>query len=304
MLKFVNPQTKEQYPDVEAEVVVSAVGGFSTPLDSSSVPIKGLNDFKGEMWHSARWNWSADLENKKIAAIGNGCSAFQFVPELAKIKSSHIYNFSSVCISSQGTVSADSSSLAAGARLGPLADPSSPFRRRLSGSSRTSPASPGCSGGTSSSGATSAPSSSATPGAASTSARSRKSGPRTTSVVRRPRSTTSSWCQSIVSPRISKGLNASGVLILRLLALGCKRIVRLCAVSSPRLRTDTFGTPQIMDPGYLASLGEPNVDLVTDSIDHVDATGIVTKSGKHYDLDTIILGTGASCSSQVDKSQG
>lgn len=96
VLKFENPQTKERFPDVEAEVVVSAVGGFSTPLDSSSVPIKGLPEFKGEMWHSARWNWSADLENKKIAAIGNGCSAFQFVPELAKIKSSHIYNFSCV----------------------------------------------------------------------------------------------------------------------------------------------------------------------------------------------------------------
>jgi len=93
-LNFKDSITKEPLPPVEAEVIVSAVGGFSTPLDKSSVPIKGLMDFQGETWHSARWNYGVDLKNKQIAAIGNGCSAFQFVPEIAKIESAHIYNFS------------------------------------------------------------------------------------------------------------------------------------------------------------------------------------------------------------------
>jgi cation diffusion facilitator CzcD-associated flavoprotein CzcO len=37
--------------------------------------------------HSARWDWSYDLTNKRIAIIGNGATAAQIIPELAKVAS-------------------------------------------------------------------------------------------------------------------------------------------------------------------------------------------------------------------------
>lgn len=47
--------------------------------------IPGLDDFKGKLMHSARWDWSYDLKDKKIAMIGNGATAAQIIPELAKV---------------------------------------------------------------------------------------------------------------------------------------------------------------------------------------------------------------------------
>ena len=34
--------------------------------------------------HSARWDWSYDLSNKKVAIIGNGATAAQIIPEIVK----------------------------------------------------------------------------------------------------------------------------------------------------------------------------------------------------------------------------
>ena len=36
------------------------------------------------MFHSARWNHDYDLTGKRVAAIGTGASAIQFVPEIQK----------------------------------------------------------------------------------------------------------------------------------------------------------------------------------------------------------------------------
>lgn len=49
-----------------------------------------------------------------------------------------------------------------------------------------------------------------------------------------------------------------------------------------------------MDPGYLQCLNEPNVELVTDPISTITEKGILGKSGKEYELDVLILGTGFS----------
>jgi cation diffusion facilitator CzcD-associated flavoprotein CzcO len=65
----------------EAEVVVSAIGTFTTP----SVPeIDGLESFAGPCFHSARWEHEHDLAGRRVAVIGTGASAAQIVPELAK----------------------------------------------------------------------------------------------------------------------------------------------------------------------------------------------------------------------------
>jgi cation diffusion facilitator CzcD-associated flavoprotein CzcO len=72
--------TKIEYTRT-ADVFVSAVGGISHPRD---VKFPGLEKFQGEVFHTARWNHSFDYREKCMAIIGNGCSAAQVVPAVAK----------------------------------------------------------------------------------------------------------------------------------------------------------------------------------------------------------------------------
>ncbi|ETS78550.1 hypothetical protein PFICI_10612 [Pestalotiopsis fici W106-1] len=64
-----------------ANVLVSAVGAISFPRD---VKFPGMETFKGPMFHTARWDHSVDYTGKRVAVIGNGCSAAQVVPAMAK----------------------------------------------------------------------------------------------------------------------------------------------------------------------------------------------------------------------------
>ncbi|QBJ97810.1 NAD(P)/FAD-dependent oxidoreductase [Rhodococcus sp. ABRD24] len=67
--------------DFEAKIVISAVGALCEP----SLPdIKGIEQFEGEIFHSAQWNHDTDLTGKRVAVIGTGASAIQIVPQLAK----------------------------------------------------------------------------------------------------------------------------------------------------------------------------------------------------------------------------
>ncbi len=67
---------------IQASAVVSAVGQLGRP----ALPdIAGRDDFAGPSWHSARWDHDVDLTGRKVAVIGTGASAIQFVPEVAKI---------------------------------------------------------------------------------------------------------------------------------------------------------------------------------------------------------------------------
>jgi cation diffusion facilitator CzcD-associated flavoprotein CzcO len=62
-----------------ADVLVSAVGQLSRPV----LPrIPGAEKFTGPLFHSARWEHGVDLTGKRIAVIGTGASAVQFVPQL------------------------------------------------------------------------------------------------------------------------------------------------------------------------------------------------------------------------------
>ena len=66
---------------MEAEAVVTAVGQLNRP----SLPdIDGVGSFAGPTFHSARWDHSVDLAGKRVAVIGTGASAFQFVPIIAE----------------------------------------------------------------------------------------------------------------------------------------------------------------------------------------------------------------------------
>jgi cation diffusion facilitator CzcD-associated flavoprotein CzcO len=68
--------------DVDAEVVVAAVGMFREP----SLPdIEGIGSFAGSLFHSARWDEAHDLAGERVAVIGSAASAVQLVPEVAKV---------------------------------------------------------------------------------------------------------------------------------------------------------------------------------------------------------------------------
>jgi cation diffusion facilitator CzcD-associated flavoprotein CzcO len=54
------------------------------PLSRVSYPnIKGLHDFGGQMFHSGHWDHNIELKGKRVAVIGTGSSAAQFVPAIA-----------------------------------------------------------------------------------------------------------------------------------------------------------------------------------------------------------------------------
>jgi cation diffusion facilitator CzcD-associated flavoprotein CzcO len=64
---------------VTADVVVSAVGALSEP----SIPkLPGLENFRGTVFHSARWDHDHDFAGERVAVVGTGASAIQFVPEI------------------------------------------------------------------------------------------------------------------------------------------------------------------------------------------------------------------------------
>src|SRR5258708_8562401 len=63
-----------------ARVLISAVGALHVPAFPQ---IKGLERFAGPAFHSTEWECDVQLESKRIAVIGTGASAIQFVPEIA-----------------------------------------------------------------------------------------------------------------------------------------------------------------------------------------------------------------------------
>ncbi len=72
--------TVEPGEEIEAEVVVSALGMFGAPV---APDIPGLDRFGGTIFHSARWDDDHDLTGETVAVIGSAASAVQFIPEIA-----------------------------------------------------------------------------------------------------------------------------------------------------------------------------------------------------------------------------
>ncbi len=66
--------------DVVVDVLISAVGQLSRPAWPT---IEGRERFRGAAFHSAQWDHSVDLAGKRVAVIGTGASAIQFVPAIA-----------------------------------------------------------------------------------------------------------------------------------------------------------------------------------------------------------------------------
>ena len=63
-----------------ARFLVLGTGGLS----HAKLPdIAGRDSFRGALWHSADWNHEFRLAGRRVAVIGTGASAIQFVPEIA-----------------------------------------------------------------------------------------------------------------------------------------------------------------------------------------------------------------------------
>jgi len=67
--------------EAHARVLVSAVGLLSRP----AIPrLPGLETFRGPVFHSAQWRHDVSLADQRVAVIGTGASAIQFVPQVAR----------------------------------------------------------------------------------------------------------------------------------------------------------------------------------------------------------------------------
>lgn len=62
-----------------ADVLISAVGQLSRPAMPN---IPGIDSFTGRAFHSAEWDHGVELTGKRVACIGTGASAIQYIPEI------------------------------------------------------------------------------------------------------------------------------------------------------------------------------------------------------------------------------
>lgn len=72
-----------------ADVLVGAMG----PLTEPKMPdVPGIERFRGKLMHSARWDHQHDLRGRRVASIGTGASAIQYVPRIAaEVEQLHVF---------------------------------------------------------------------------------------------------------------------------------------------------------------------------------------------------------------------
>ncbi|HVW30309.1 MAG TPA: NAD(P)/FAD-dependent oxidoreductase [Polyangiaceae bacterium] len=94
-IRFGECVVRAEYDDASAEwtvrtsagsvyrgrALVCAIGALSNPAYPD---IPGLERFEGRTFHSALWDHDYDLRGKRVAVIGTGASAIQFVPRIAQ----------------------------------------------------------------------------------------------------------------------------------------------------------------------------------------------------------------------------
>ena len=74
---------------LSARVLIWATGALSEPR----IPdLPGLETFEGAVFHSAAWDHDYDLRGKRVAVVGTGASAIQFVPQIQPLVAElHLY---------------------------------------------------------------------------------------------------------------------------------------------------------------------------------------------------------------------
>ncbi len=213
--------------DFSAQLLIDATG----PLSHPAVPaIRGLRRFEGKLFHSAQWDHDHDLTGERVAVIGTGASAIQFVPRIQKrVGQMHVFQRTAPWIM-------------------PHTDrPTSRFERQLY---------------------------------------------RRVPLAQRLVRTLVYWTRESYlvgfakNPRMMRPAERIARLHMRHqvrdrtlrrklepdFRLGCKRV--------------------LLSNEWYPALTQPNVELVTDAISHIDGNRIVLADGSSREVDTIILGTG------------
>ena len=67
---------------MRARYVILANGILTTP---KLARIEGMTSFKGDSFHTSRWDYNVDLAGKRVGIIGTGATAVQVIPEIAKV---------------------------------------------------------------------------------------------------------------------------------------------------------------------------------------------------------------------------
>ncbi|THC95033.1 hypothetical protein EYZ11_005471 [Aspergillus tanneri] len=68
---------------IRTKVLISATGNMAEPCYAPS-DLPSLEEFEGDLIHTAHWDDQVDLRDKNVAVIGTGCSAAQLIPQLVK----------------------------------------------------------------------------------------------------------------------------------------------------------------------------------------------------------------------------
>lgn len=63
-----------------ARVLVSGMGALSIP---KGCDLPGASDFEGALFHSAKWDHRASVDQKRVVILGNGCSSVQIIGAIA-----------------------------------------------------------------------------------------------------------------------------------------------------------------------------------------------------------------------------
>src|SRR5690606_23709097 len=68
--------------NLEFDFIITACGVLHHPV----IPdFKGKETFKGASFHTARWDHSVDLKNKRIGVIGTGSTAAQIIKPVSEV---------------------------------------------------------------------------------------------------------------------------------------------------------------------------------------------------------------------------
>jgi cation diffusion facilitator CzcD-associated flavoprotein CzcO len=75
--------------DLTARVLIAGFGGLAEP---KLPPVPGIEDFPGAIFHSAQWDHEHDLTGERVAVVGTGASAIQFVPQIQpRVQELHLF---------------------------------------------------------------------------------------------------------------------------------------------------------------------------------------------------------------------
>ncbi len=212
---------------LKAKSVVLAVGALNVPAYPS---IKGLQEFKGKVMHTAEWDPDYDLSGKRVAVIGTGASAIQLVPSIqAKVASLKLYQ-----------------------RTAPWVMPkrdgwiSPRWRRRY----------------------------------------------QRFPLLQKLHRSLQYWMFESVAPVMIKN-NWMTRLAERLGRRYLKRMIQDPVLREKVTPSYALGCKRVLlSDDYYPALARPNVEVLTDGIERIEADGIVSRNGEKNAVDVVILATG------------